>query len=70
MQTETKESKWDMPEELLLLLENVEKEGSAANALVYVHPHLEDSHTPIDMRVNTALRVQERLVSHKVQLQL
>lgn len=36
--TETKESKWDMPDELLLLLEKVEKEGKAAqqsnNALV------------------------------------
>ena len=38
-QTETKESKWDMPDELLLLLEQVEKEGKAApsnTALVYV----------------------------------
>ena len=40
-QTETKESKWDMPDELLLLLEKVEKEGKAApqpaSALVYAH---------------------------------
>ena len=39
-QTDTKESKWDMPDELLLLLEKVEKEGKAAaqsvSALVYV----------------------------------
>lgn len=40
-QTETKESKWDMPDELLLLLEKVEKEGKAApqpaSALVYAY---------------------------------
>ena len=30
--TESKESKWDMPDELLLVLEKVEKEGQAANA--------------------------------------
>lgn len=29
-QTETKESKWDMPDELLLLLEKVEKENKSA----------------------------------------
>ena len=29
VQTETKESKWDMPDELLLLLEKVEKEAVA-----------------------------------------
>jgi hypothetical protein len=29
-QTESKESKWDMPDELLLLLEKVEKEGQPA----------------------------------------
>ena len=34
-QTETKESKWDMPDELLLLLETVEK-TAPTNALVYV----------------------------------
>lgn len=28
-QTETKESKWDMPDELLLVLEKVEKEPQA-----------------------------------------
>jgi pre-mRNA-processing factor 40 len=28
-QTESKESKWDMPDELLLILEKVEKEGKA-----------------------------------------
>lgn len=28
-QTDTKESKWDMPDELLLLLEKVEKDGPA-----------------------------------------
>lgn len=30
LQTETKESKWDMPDELLLLLEKVEKDGTAS----------------------------------------
>ena len=43
-QTETKESKWDMPDELLLLLEKVEKEGKGgaqqSTALVYVAPSL------------------------------
>ncbi len=36
LQTETKESKWDMPDELLLILEKVEKEGKSqpTNALV------------------------------------
>jgi hypothetical protein len=29
VKTETKESKWDMPDELLLVLEKVEKEGGA-----------------------------------------
>jgi len=29
-QTETKESKWDMPDELLLVLEKVEKESKPA----------------------------------------
>lgn len=40
-QTDTKESKWDMPDELLLLLEKVEKDGKAQpnNALVYVSSH-------------------------------
>jgi len=32
VQTETKESKWDMPDELLLLLEKVEKEKAMAAA--------------------------------------
>jgi hypothetical protein len=27
LQTDSKESKWDMPDELLLVLEKVEKEG-------------------------------------------
>jgi pre-mRNA-processing factor 40 len=27
LQTETKESKWDMPDKLILVLEKVEKEG-------------------------------------------
>lgn len=31
-QTETKESKWDMPDELLLVLEKVEKETAAPAA--------------------------------------
>jgi pre-mRNA-processing factor 40 len=31
-QTESKESKWDMPDELLLLLEKVEKEKAMAAA--------------------------------------
>ena len=35
-QTETKESKWDMPDELLLLLEKVEKAAQPQNALVCV----------------------------------
>ena len=34
LQTESKESKWDMPDELLLLLEKVEKEAQPSNALV------------------------------------
>jgi pre-mRNA-processing factor 40 len=29
LQTDTKESKWDMPDELLLVLEKVEKDGQA-----------------------------------------
>jgi hypothetical protein len=38
LQTDTKESKWDMPDELLLVLEKVEKEGqtSVQPAGVYV----------------------------------
>jgi len=32
IQTETKESKWDMPDELLLVLEKVEKEAQAPAA--------------------------------------
>jgi len=36
-QVETKVSKWDMPEELLLLLEKVEKEGAGAT-IPYVCP--------------------------------
>lgn len=30
LQTETKDSKWDMPDELLLLLEKVEKESQSS----------------------------------------
>lgn len=38
-QTETKESKWDMPDELLLLLEKVEKDAKATQvAAAYVVP--------------------------------
>jgi hypothetical protein len=51
VQVETKVSKWDMPEELLLLLEKVEKEGPGA-ILPYVRlnlspvsPHLVSLHT-------------------------
>lgn len=41
LQTETKESKWDMPDELLLLLEKVEKENKAAQqAYVDILPPL------------------------------
>jgi hypothetical protein len=41
-QTESKESKWDMPDELLLLLEKVEKEKQnsqlvIAGSIPYVH---------------------------------
>lgn len=50
LQTETKESKWDMPDELLLLLEKVEKEGKAtappASALVYVTDSFSRSTSP------------------------
>lgn len=33
-QTETKESKWDMPDELLLLLEKVEKESQGSQLVL------------------------------------
>ena len=41
-QTESKESKWDMPDELILLLEKVEKEKQksqlvVAGSIPYVH---------------------------------
>jgi len=36
-----KESKWDMPDELLLVLENVEKDGQADNR------HQRESHLPV-----------------------
>lgn len=41
-QTESKESKWDMPDELLLLLEKVEREKQnsqlvVAGSIPYVH---------------------------------
>lgn len=35
LQTDTKESKWDMPDELLLLLEKVEKEQASQPPPVY-----------------------------------
>ncbi|RXW23051.1 hypothetical protein EST38_g2826 [Candolleomyces aberdarensis] len=38
-QTETKESKWDMPDELLLLLEKVGKEPEASKPPAYVLAH-------------------------------
>ena len=49
--TETKESKWDMPDELLLVLEKVEKEGTVptggANTILPARPNLsDDSVTP------------------------
>jgi hypothetical protein len=37
-QTATKQSKWDMPEELLLILEKVEKEAGPIAAPTYVSP--------------------------------
>ena len=44
--TETKESKWDMPDELLLVLEKVEKEGTvpigSANTILPARPNLPD----------------------------
>lgn len=58
-----------MPEELLLLLEQVEKEGSVTNALVYVLPPCPYL-TNIHPTFFTAPRVLECPVSHKVQLQL
>jgi len=33
-QTESKESKWDMPDELLLLLEKVEKEAQGSQLVL------------------------------------
>ena len=44
--TETKESKWDMPDELLLVLEKVEKEGAVptggANTILPARPNMPD----------------------------
>lgn len=39
-QTETKESKWDMPDELLLLLEKVEKDKPAQPRCAFLHQRI------------------------------
>lgn len=65
-QTDTKESKWDMPDELLLLLEKVEKEGKQNTALVYVSLCLPLPLSPISLSFLCSCMTKDAL-EHKEQ---
>ena len=59
LQVETKVSKWEMPEELLLLLERVEQEGSGAT-IAYVFPTL----PPIRQYLSSRRAFLDNLANH------